>query len=127
MDYKEAIVMRVLCTGLTFLFGSLLITIPVQAQIRDISIGDIQGDWNHDGTGENISIRGRNLFDSNYGAGRAIDTVEHAANFRFVYQGNIQCYYMITLTNNNTRMNLAPRNLSQSTSRCLRGTFNKAS
>ncbi|MDQ6701679.1 MAG: hypothetical protein M3Z96_00475 [Pseudomonadota bacterium] len=103
---------------------ALLVCCPAIAQPADVGLDEIQGTWNHDQSGENITISGNDVFDSRFGQGRIGSTIEHAANFVIVYNtGNEHCWFYITPTSK-TRVNLAVRQQDQNAKDCLSGPFN---
>ncbi|OED00947.1 hypothetical protein [Rhizobium sp. YK2] len=88
----------------------------------------IAGTWNHDASGENITIKSNgDVQDSRLGQGRLGQTVANAANYVIIYQSDIRCYYYVSFTNEGNRMNLAKRSPGQSSPKCLQGTFNRVS
>src|SRR5580693_3478560 len=91
------------------------------SSLADVSIDDLQGSWNNDNSGENIGINGYTVQDSRRGQARITVAADYAANFVIVYQGNIQCWYFITLTNAGRRMNVAVRNQNQDRFVCMSG------
>ncbi len=101
-----------------------LASAPAMAQSYDLELSDIQGVWNNDATGENVTINGRMVQDSSMGQGRIGVAEDYGANFRVTYQGNVKCYYLITMTSR-TRINFAVRNKNQSRVSCLHGPFNR--
>ena len=103
----------------------LLLNVCHPAIANDIDLEDLQGTWNNDTTGENITVDHQNIDDSRYGQGRVGMTEDWAANFRFTYQGNVRCWYYITPTSNGDRLNFAVRNPNQSADKCLSGIFNR--
>ena len=58
------------------------------------------------------------------GQGRIGVAEDWGANFRVTYQGNVKCWYLVTMTGPN-RINFAVRNRSQSPTACLHGPFNR--
>ncbi|MDQ6701676.1 MAG: hypothetical protein M3Z96_00460 [Pseudomonadota bacterium] len=91
-----------------------------------VELSELVGKWNNDATGENITFeKNYDIQDSRLGQGRAVATIEYAANYVIAYNGGTYCWFYITLTNEGNRMNLAVRNPNQSDTKCLKGVFNK--
>lgn len=107
------------------LFASVVLVSLAVAQ-QDPTLGEIQGVWNNDNTGENIEIRGNTVQDSRRGQGRVGSTLEYAANYVIVYRGNIHCWYYMTLTQGGERLNVAVRKRDQDDYVCLSGPFSRA-
>jgi hypothetical protein len=95
------------------------------SQAGDLGVNDIQGTWNNDNTGENIAITGRTIQDSRLGEARITESVDWASNFVVTYQNNIHCWYFLTLTKPQGRLNVAIRHKDDSDNynSCMSGVF----
>jgi hypothetical protein len=108
-----------------------LITLNIPSAISQ-TLDELVGEWITRGgpqNGARLEIR-RNYdtHDSVFGQGRIARTVEWAANYVIVYPGNTKCYFYISLSNNNSEMNVEVKSPgTKSEDECIRGYFVKRS